>query len=100
MGAYTCQFGIVHKMCRCPTPHTIVCDAPLEHGGTSHLPGTSNTHAPCYRMAMGLLGKHEVHETHFFWYTSTGGGHYLANEPSGGIDNENNCRRWICPGRL
>jgi len=20
MGAYTCQFGTVHKMCRCPTP--------------------------------------------------------------------------------
>lgn len=32
MGAYTCEFGVVHKMCRCPTPHTIKCDVPDEHG--------------------------------------------------------------------
>ncbi len=32
MGAYTCEFGVVHKMCRCPTPHTIKCDVPSEHG--------------------------------------------------------------------
>ena len=32
MGAYTCEFGVVHKMCRCPTEHTIKCDVPAEHG--------------------------------------------------------------------
>lgn len=32
MGAYTCQFGVVHKRCRCQTPHTIVCDIPEQHG--------------------------------------------------------------------
>ncbi len=34
MGAYTCQFGFVHKVCRCPTPHTIACDKVAEHGYT------------------------------------------------------------------
>lgn len=32
MGAYTCQFGVVHKRCRCQTPHTISCDVPEQHG--------------------------------------------------------------------
>lgn len=32
MGAYTCQFGVVHKRCRCPKPHTMKCDVPDEHG--------------------------------------------------------------------
>lgn len=31
MGAYTCQYGVVHKMCRCPEPHTIQCDKVKEH---------------------------------------------------------------------
>ena len=31
MGAYTCEFGIVHKRCRCPQPHTIKCDVPDQH---------------------------------------------------------------------
>ena len=31
MGAYTCEFGVVHSMCRCPTPHAIKCDVPEEH---------------------------------------------------------------------
>lgn len=31
MGAFTCEFGVVHKTCRCPTPHTIKCDKPQEH---------------------------------------------------------------------
>lgn len=35
MGAYTCEFGVVHKMCRCPTEHTIKCDVPAEHGPDS-----------------------------------------------------------------
>lgn len=30
MGAYTCQHGTVHKMCRCPEPHTINCPTPVE----------------------------------------------------------------------
>lgn len=32
MGAYTCEFGVVHKVCRCPKPHTIKCDKVAEHG--------------------------------------------------------------------
>lgn len=32
MAAYTCEYGYVHKMCRCPTPHKIRCDVPNEHG--------------------------------------------------------------------
>lgn len=97
MGAYTCQFGVVHKVCRCPTPHRIKCDTPLEHGGSAFLSGSSRTHAPCYRLAKGLVGKHEHHETHFFWFTSAGGGHYLDHDPG---DTEPNVRRWICPGNL
>jgi hypothetical protein len=31
MGAYTCQFGVVHKMCRCPKPHKISCNTPELH---------------------------------------------------------------------
>lgn len=33
MGAYTCEFGVVHKVCRCPDPHSIKCDVPSVHGG-------------------------------------------------------------------
>jgi hypothetical protein len=38
MGAYTCEFGVVHKVCRCPTPHTIKCDKVAEHSGTGYVP--------------------------------------------------------------
>lgn len=38
MGAYTCEFGVVHKVCRCPTPHTIKCDKVAEHSGTGYEP--------------------------------------------------------------
>lgn len=31
MGAYTCEFGVVHKTCRCPEPHTIKCTTPDAH---------------------------------------------------------------------
>ena len=31
MGAYTCEFGVVHKRCRCREAHTIKCDVPDEH---------------------------------------------------------------------
>lgn len=38
MGAYTCEFGVVHKVCRCPTPHTIRCDKVEEHKGANYVP--------------------------------------------------------------
>jgi hypothetical protein len=38
MGAYTCEYGVVHKVCRCPTPHTIKCDKVAEHSGTGYTP--------------------------------------------------------------
>jgi hypothetical protein len=98
MGAYTCQFGFVHKVCRCPTPHTIVCDRPNGHRADREAMSGDGIHTPCYRMSRGLLGKHEFHETHFFWYTSSGGGHYLDTDP--GPDTlERDVRRWTCPGR-
>lgn len=38
MGAYTCEYGVVHKVCRCPTPHTIKCDKVEEHKGRDYVP--------------------------------------------------------------
>ena len=38
MGAYTCQYGVVHKMCRCPTPHYINCDKVEEHSKNVFVP--------------------------------------------------------------
>ena len=38
MGAYTCEYGVVHKVCRCPTPHTIKCDKVEEHKGHNYVP--------------------------------------------------------------
>lgn len=38
MGAYTCEFGVVHKVCRCPTPHTIKCDKVEEHKDANYVP--------------------------------------------------------------
>lgn len=38
MGAYRCEFGVVHKVCRCPTPHTIKCDKVEEHKGHNYVP--------------------------------------------------------------
>ena len=38
MGAYACEFGVVHKVCRCPTPHTMVCDKVEEHKGNNYVP--------------------------------------------------------------
>lgn len=98
MGAYTCEYGVVHKMCRCPKEHTIKCDQPVSHGGTAYVAGKSKTHAHCYRLAMGLLGKHEAHPSHLFWYTSSDGGHYLDTDPTGD-DTLKDVRQWICPGR-
>lgn len=38
MGAYTCEYGVVHKTCRCPTPHTIRCDKVEEHKDINYVP--------------------------------------------------------------
>lgn len=98
MGAYRCEFGIVHKVCRCPTPHTIKCDRPSIHAREQRAKPIDAEHAPCWRIVNEDLGKHELHEPHEFWYTSSGGGHYLDQDP--GPDTiERNVRRWICPGR-
>lgn len=95
MGAYTCQYGTVHKTCRCPTPHTISCPDPEKCLGTYQVAGKSKIYAPCYRMVNYLLGKHEDHPPHEWAYTSYGGGHYMDEyDPT-----EPNCKKWICPGR-
>lgn len=95
MGAYTCEFNVVHKVCRCPTPHTIKCPTPDKCLGSYESVGKSNTHAPCYRMAKGLIGKHEAHPPHEWGYTSWGGGHYMDEfDPT-----DFKCKKWICPGR-
>lgn len=38
MGHYTCEFGVIHKTCRCPQPHRIKCDKVAEHSGTGYEP--------------------------------------------------------------
>lgn len=38
MGAYTCEFGVVHRVCRCPKTHTIKCDKPDEHHNLEYVP--------------------------------------------------------------
>jgi hypothetical protein len=40
MGAYTCQYGTVHKRCRCPEPHAIRCPTPAvcDNEGTAYVP--------------------------------------------------------------
>lgn len=95
MGAYTCQFGIVHKTCRCPTQHTIKCDQPEKHG-----PGQ----ALCLVMQMRLdsrlpTPKHlAFHEPHEWWYTSVGGGHQLYEAPEPGSEDFGRSKKWICLG--
>lgn len=107
MGAYTCEYGIVHKTCRCPTPHAIKCDVPLEHG----MPKFEEVeHSPLYmclvlrqKLDTGCLGKHEAHPEHDWWYTSKGGGHQLSDEfvPSERDydEYEGPVKKWHCPGR-
>lgn len=65
MGAYTCEFGVVHRMCRCPKPHTIKCDKVDEHG-PKPMP-LARGPIPCYRLKNGLVGKHEMHLPHRHW---------------------------------
>jgi hypothetical protein len=71
MGAYTCEFGVIHKVCRCPTPHTIKCDVPEEHGKEKTVEESvfsmSLPVKPCPKLALGGIGKHERHDSHTFW---------------------------------
>lgn len=95
MGAYTCEFGVVHKVCRCPTPHTIKCDKPKEHGPETAL---------CLVMEMRLDGRlpmpkhYGVHAPHPWWYTSKGGGHQLDHEPKPDDTDYGFTKKWWCPG--
>jgi len=96
MGAYTCEYGVVHKVCRCPTPHTIKCDNVVEHK-TKQVERMAYHHLgprPCYRLLSGLVGKHESHPAHDFFYTSAGGGHYMDSYD----DTEPNVAKHRCPG--
>lgn len=81
MGAYTCQFGFVHKMCRCPTPHTIRCDKVSEHAPKEK----PLEDAVC-------LIWWNVHEPHDWWYTDEGGGHMVT------IPDKTKDKEWHCPG--
>lgn len=84
MGAYTCQYGVVHKTCRCPTPHTIACDVPKEHNpAIEQEVDVTVPYARCPRLKNNELGKHENHPSH----------NWEAEWRRGGI------RKWLCPGR-
>lgn len=52
MGAYTCEFGVVHKVCRCPTPHTIKCDKVAEHSGSGYEPKHRGEAKVVYRITV------------------------------------------------
>lgn len=91
MGIHVCQFGVTHKVCRCPETHEIKCNKVSEHQPAVKL---------CLVMQMRLDGrlympKHlAFHEPHDWWYTSWGGGHQLAfYDP-----DEKNVTMWHCPG--
>lgn len=96
MGAYTCEYGVVHKVCRCRTPHTISCNVPEEHsvGKVDARPARDRA---CYRLRGNLLGKHEVHESHSYW--NTWQGEVLENPNNLSSGNSIIYPRWICPGR-
>lgn len=96
MGAYTCEFGVVHRMCRCPEPHTIKCDVPKDHTEkmVERMPYHHYGPMPCYRLLNGLVGKHESHPAHDFFYTSSGGGHYMDKFSLG----ESDVAKHRCPG--
>lgn len=111
MGAYTCEYGIVHKTCRCPTPHTIKCDNAAEHAEQFYakireeFKPVVGEHI-CLVLEMKLdgrikpgLGKHEAHPPHDWWYTSWGGGHQLDHEPKPGDSDYDLVKKWHCPGR-
>ncbi len=96
MGAYTCEFGIVHKVCRCRTPHTIVCDKVEEYRPNTRL---------CLVMEMRLDGritapKHlKYHLPHQWWYTTEDGGHQIDEKWIAETDNFNRVTRYYCPGQ-
>lgn len=80
MGAYTCEYGVVHEVCRCPTPHTIKCDRVVEHKPAENL-----SEAVC-------LIWWNIHEPHDWWYTDEGGGHMVT------VPDKPNDKQWHCPG--
>lgn len=95
MGAYTCEFGVVHKVCRCPTPHTIKCDVPGQHAAKT------GPERLCLVMEMRLDGrlympKHmRLHIPHDWWGVK--GGHQVDEAPRPG-DFEYPGKKWFCPG--
>jgi len=96
MGAYTCEFGKVHKRCRCHKAHTIKCNTP-----DVHAPNAYADEAVCIvwrKKSDGRLdkGKHEAHPGHYWFYTSEGGGHQLYDEYVSG--DEKGLKKWWCPG--
>ena len=100
MGAYTCEYGIVHKRCRCPQPHTIKCDNATEHAWTTRVPhgGERECLVLSQRKNSGAMGKHEAHDAHEWWYTSWGGGHQMNSYDPVSDKNEKNVKQWSCPG--
>lgn len=58
----------------------------------------------CLVLDMGLLGKHQRHDPHDWWYTSSGGGHQLYDgfvpDHSDWDTIEKNVKQWHCPGRI
>lgn len=98
MGAYTCEYGVVHKMCRCPTPHTVKCNVPWKHK-----PSIGPTTRVCMVWEMkkaGVIpmGKHEAHLPHDWWATSSGGGHQMDTAPEPNDVDYNKSTKWHCPG--
>ncbi len=103
MGAYTCEFGIVHKTCRCPTPHTIKCDVAWSHAALAKAKQQAPEHT-CLVFEMQMDGrlnkpKHtDTHTPHDWWYTSWGGGHQMDEAPLPGDPDYNRSKKWHCPG--
>lgn len=94
MGAFMCEFNVVHKMCRCPKSHTIKCDKPLEH----------SLNTLCLVMQDRLAGitpapKHsKPHEPHYWWFTTYNGGHQLDEEPNVGDPDYWRVTKHFCQG--
>lgn len=96
MGAYTCEYGIVHKVCRCPMPHKIKCDVSWKHK-----PSIGPTTRFCIvweKKMSGEMpsGKHEAHPAHDWWCTT--GGYQMNKEPMPGDFDYHRSTKWHCPG--
>jgi hypothetical protein len=61
----------------------------------------------CLVMKLGLLGKHQKHDPHDWWYTSKGGGHQLPDDYEPDVlvslrDGWDRTEHWVtrhhCPG--